>query len=199
LWGLLVSALVALVTPGIAVGMGFTPSLDGFYGNLFRFFPLIHVPAFVFGALLARVYEEDRAGGTYARWALPLGLVLLGLVVAFNRTWFYFFLHDGALLIPFGLIIYGLAAREGIGGHDRVPKWLILFGDASYGIYILQFPVFAWTFAVIARVMGGKRELVSGWEVLAYAFFLTGVCVLIYRYFELPVRTRIRRLAGTRG
>jgi peptidoglycan/LPS O-acetylase OafA/YrhL len=192
--GLFVTAILGLIVPIIAVRMGLTPASSGFEGNLFRYFPLIHLPTFVFGALLARVYEEDRSRDRYAKWALPAGIAMIALVVAFNRTWFFYFLHDGALLIPFGLIIYGMAGREGISGRSNVPKWLILLGDASYGIYILQFPVFQWTKAVLIRLplhldLSGQT---NGTAMVAYACFLSGVCVLIYRYFELPAREAIR-------
>ena len=198
--GLGVAALLALIAPTLAVLSGANSSTGGFDGNLFRFFPLIHVPTFLFGAFLAIVYEGDRAEGRYAKWALPLGIVLLTLVVAFNRIWFYYFLHDGGLLIPFGLIIYGMAAREGIGGRAKVPRLLILLGDASYGVYILQFPVFAWLNAIVKRAIHSQVgiDMNSPIAVVAYACFLSGLCVLIYSYFELPARRAIRSLSQGR-
>jgi peptidoglycan/LPS O-acetylase OafA/YrhL len=191
--GMIVCAISTLIVPSIAVEMGISGGEASLQANFFNYFPLIHVPAFLFGAFLARFYESDALAGRYARWPLALGLAMLVLLVNFDPSnfTFYIFIHDGGLLIPFGLVIYGLAAREGIAGRSNVPNWLVLLGDASFGIYILQFPVYIWTNAVFVRAHI-PLSISSGPGSIGFAAYLCGLCVLIYRYLELPAREAIR-------
>lgn len=192
-----VAAIAALIVPAVATGVGFTSRTAGFEGNLVRFFPPFHLPAFLFGAFLARVYEEDRSAGAYAKWPLPLGAAAILALIAFNHSAYYVFIHDGALIVPFGAIIYGLAAREGIAGRSHVPTALVLLGDASYGIYILQFPVWSWLNAGLTRLhVPLGFDSWPGW--FAFACILSGFCVLVYRYLELPARRAIRAVSRSR-
>jgi peptidoglycan/LPS O-acetylase OafA/YrhL len=197
LTGLAAFAGLSLIVPLIAVATGATPSTIGFDGNLLRFFPVVHLPTFICGIFTARLYEFDRAEGRYRRWVLPSGALALLVAIALFRGAIYYFIHDGALILPFAALIYGLAAREGICGKGPVPRVLVLLGDASYGIYILQFPIFAWITGLLSHVH-------RAWDVdhpmglLGYAIVLSAICVLIYRYYESPVRGRLRSMVARR-
>ena len=71
-------------------------------------------------------------------------------------------------------------------------RWL---GDRSYSIYLLHAPVYFW---VSALMLGGRAVPEAEWTQV------TAICVVIvllasdisYRFFENPIRIRIKRLFG---
>ena len=65
---------------------------------------------------------------------------------------------------------------------------LILLGEASYGIYILQIPV-----SYLFHTMPPSYE----WSTFAlYSLGLIAISLLSLRYIEAPLRSRIRRWFG---
>ncbi|MBY0424636.1 MAG: acyltransferase, partial [Cytophagales bacterium] len=109
--------------------------------NLFFFFsPIFHLNEFVLGNGIGLIYLQYFKGKTWS-----LDLMVLGMVVLIV----YFFLHpieacyhNGFMGFIFAPSILVLSINHGwISKAFKLP-FLMLLGEASYGLYILQAPVF---------------------------------------------------------
>jgi peptidoglycan/LPS O-acetylase OafA/YrhL len=75
---------------------------------------------------------------------------------------------------------------------------LVILGEASYGMYILQSPVFIWMKAVVAlalfgNVFGGASLNRSPLFVVAYGIVLTMVSVATLYCYEVPARRAVKQ------
>lgn len=113
-------------------------------------------------------------------------------------------LHNGVLDPLFAVLIYRLAA--GAGPIARVLSWrpLVVLGEASYSIYILQSPVCigmkgAVALAAFGSVLGGGSLNRSPLFAFAYCLVLIGVSVATLYWYEMPARQAVKRFfAGRR-
>jgi peptidoglycan/LPS O-acetylase OafA/YrhL len=160
--------------------------------DLLRFLPPLHLPSFLAGMLTARVFMEDRArghdrpGGLLVLLSfLPIAFVTGGGLGRHGLGWLPWQLpltHNGLLAPAWSLLVLGLA-------HGGAPaRWLsarplVRLGDASYGLYILHFPVYD---AVATFV-------VEDWDrkplfLLQVFALLLPLSVLSFERFEQPLR-----------
>ena len=164
---------------------------------LVDFGPLAHLPTFVFGMALGAWFHRRPQVGWLSHLLAPMG-ALLYLVLALAIPEPGHVLHNTLMLPAFGLIFMGLA-KGGLGTAILSNRYMVKLGEASYGLYILQFGM-AMTFA----------WLVSGLRVQDYwgdfnvhlvrdfPFFagLVAFCVVLsllsHRWVEAPGRERLR-------
>ena len=138
------------------------------------FNPAVMLPQFAFGVLLG-VARCRIPGWWTAVAAVALAGILCGLPMP--RL-----LMNGGLLMPlFGLAIAG-ASR--IQGGWLTSRPLVVAGEASYGLYLLQVPVAVWFSVAYAPA---PRAFA------AYFTVLLAVSLLTHRWIERPLREAIRR------
>jgi peptidoglycan/LPS O-acetylase OafA/YrhL len=149
------------------------------------YFPLLHLPLFVFGMALGR---QHLFGPTLPSRLLAVlfGLGVAGLLIVFGfgglLPWWT---RSDAVLVPlFALIILG-ATRPADGALLAHP-WFVLLGEASYSIYILHIPV---------RVGWETMDLgLPAWLSLPlYVALVVAASILSLRMVETPLR---RWIAG---
>lgn len=152
-----------------------------------EFTPLFRLPEFLVGVLLARLH----AGGVRLRskWSsistyLLAGAVVLTLAIG-GRAIPKLILSNGLLVPLFALLIMSLAEGKTLAAKGLSWAPLVLLGEASYGIYILQIPV--------SYVFRMPPPLQSVGILAAYLTLLIGVALLSWRFVEAPLRLRIRR------
>jgi len=164
----------------------------GAWGNLAAFFPLFHLPQFLFGVALGRVHLHGPkvapalAAGLFAAGAVGLMILFLDrdALPAHVRS-------NAVLVIFFGLLIFG-AAQDGHFAYRMLSaRPLVFLGQASYAIYALHEPVALWWDEIGPAVHGVK--LPPALDFLLYGAILVGAAALCYRYLETPLRRRIRR------
>jgi peptidoglycan/LPS O-acetylase OafA/YrhL len=163
--------------------------------NFIKFFPLLHLPGFVLGMAMGRLYGARQelgltqlVGQRLARVAAIL--VLAGLCVSDRIP--LALMHNVALALPFAALILGLA----LAPATSFGRWLshpipVALGDASYSLYILQVPVI-WLFVQ-------KVEWTNATS-LPFAFFyraailaaVTVLALVSHRFLETPARLWIR-------
>ena len=158
------------------------------------FFPLFHLPQFIFGIALGRVHLiGPKLPPAFAGWLFTAGAV--GLMVLFSD------LQDlpprirsnAVLAIFFSMLIYG-AAQEGHYAYRALSvRPLVYLGNISYAMYAVHQPLeFYWEWQ-------GPRE--QGWGLPSYLDFalyfllVVAVAAFCYRFVETPLRHRIRRWA----
>ncbi len=169
------------------------------------FNPLLRLPEFVFGIFLGR-YFLARSGeggalrqkGAVITAASSLALLAALVVIGAHPDERYLF-QNGFLLPLFGALIWGLAQGGGALGRFLSMKWMLVLGEASYAVYILQEPI--WTLYRRFTLSEAARKSTS-WSLgyfAVYAMILIGVSMLTYRYIEVPARTRLRRIFAAKA
>ncbi len=170
--------------------------------------PLLQFPAFLFGVLLGHRYLRDESGERSA-WMIYAGATGTLLAAAYSRFIPPVLLHNGLLLPFFGMLIYGLA-KGGLEKGKSPASWLasrpmVLLGEASYGMYLLQYPVW-WAVLWLSRNyrledyvtdIHTSRALSDPKVFCAGVIVLIGLSVLTLRYIETPARRWLRSRAGS--
>lgn len=159
--------------------------------NILKFNPLSRLPEFLLGLACGSWFVR---GEHNTKTATPL--VLLGMAgvlgtIAFSASIPYAVMTTGLMAPAFAAIICGLALRpRWIAWLER--PWLVLLGEASYGLYLLHGLVLLSGFYLISPdpsgVPGSGRVLVSGFVAILLSVF-------VFRFIDEPLR---RRLRGTR-
>lgn len=135
-WMVLVSAVLSVSY------MPLPPPYRGIVGSWVLHWPPFHFPTFLAGTALGLhfVNRREREGKRAGTWMFYLGLAAVAVVVVFATSLPPLLLENIAMVPFFGLMIYGLA----IGGGPRRllgSAAMVLLGEASYALYILQFGV----------------------------------------------------------
>lgn len=126
------------------VNLGLHPRLEAFV----IFNPLLQLPYFCAGIVLARIYGLLQQSNHWligrGYWIYLPGFVLEGLaILAAGR--FPLPLYRNGLLLPLhGCVILGLALGGGFLARGLSARVFIFLGDASYAIYILHNPINTW-------------------------------------------------------
>ena len=154
--------------------------------------PLMHINTFIIG-LLCGIYFKDKLiqkkAASYNGLALLTVLVAIALLLMFQvnfKTWLGFNIdYTNGLLAPLFLLSIVLLAREqGKIAHIFTHPWLILLGEASYSLYILQRPVYG----IYNKFIAIHLSVSEQWHFYFYLFFLIALSILSYKLFETPLR-----------
>ena len=157
--------------------------------------PVLRLPEFALGVLLMRRESLARDAERAARRApLLLAAGLGGLLIGFALSDFLpDVLYRCGLLDPFFmLLILALARARGRLAAFMSLRPLVLLGEASYAVYILQAPVQEW---LIRAGRAAGVEFGGADHPLAFAgflFLLIAGSLLSYEFVEVPARDRLR-------
>jgi peptidoglycan/LPS O-acetylase OafA/YrhL len=196
-------AVVSLFYIGKAAGWWY-PTMDFSYPSMDHWLlyrsPLCRISEFALGVLVAALYNARRelpltareralaaiAAGIGAVWAVAL--LVVGEIPATKNQVLLFQLSWGFAPSVAALMFYLARCKSRLSWFVE-NKTIILLGDASYSIYLLQW-VF---FSVLAAPGVAANVLLVPKIVLAWT--MTVVLSLgCYRYFECPARSFIRRV-----
>lgn len=147
------------------------------------YFPLLHLPLFVFGMALGRLFLFGPMLSARVQTAMLWGGICLLLLLFGGMRWFPWWMRSEAVLVPvFALVIFG-----GAGAGSRLLAWrgFVLLGEASYAMYILHIPLRFWWDA--GQDMVGFRF--QPWlSFLLYFVLVVVVSIVVYRHVETPLR-----------
>jgi len=175
-------------------------------GGLFlRYNPVLFVGSFAWGIAAALVMRKlgawIGARPWIGRWGADLALIaLIATLVAamlllpsLSRAMALPVSSDGGLFAPlFALSIMALAIDESRLARTLSWRPLVVLGEASYGVYILQVPV--WIVFMIA--IRPKLDVGTTGAFFIFVAILTLVSVAVLYAFEKPARAWLR---GTRS
>jgi peptidoglycan/LPS O-acetylase OafA/YrhL len=165
---------------------------DPMYLRFQGVFPLLHLPQFVFGMALGRLFLFGPALSAARHAAmLIVGIGLLVLVFGLRPVLPWWTRCDAALMPLFALVILGAVKAASVVPILTHP-WAVLLGEASYAMYILHIPIRTlWRGATTA--MGVE---LPGWlDFVLYFVIVTGASIVVFRCIETPLR---RAIAGRR-
>ena len=155
--------------------------------NAVKFFPLARLPEFLMGMAAGFVFLRAQRNERIAWPLIAAGLAAVGIVAFSSSRIPYAVIHTALLSPAFAAIIYGVALR---------PRWasilesrlLVLFGDASYSMYLIHSNV---VFSVFHTSKGDVRNASFAGLALCLTIVLA-MSILIYRFIEEPARRKLR-------
>jgi peptidoglycan/LPS O-acetylase OafA/YrhL len=161
------------------------------------FFPLLHVPTFVLGILFARLHlspVSSQAVSSDRKVLLFSSLVLLvgcGLVAVYFKFIPETMLRDG-ILVPVYCSLIAIFSLNNLWPARIVSHpWLVILGEASYGLYLIHLPVFHLWEALHLDAHISLYPL--------YLILCIGLSVLSFFFFEAPARRAILARFHTRS
>ena len=141
--------------------------------------------------LLRRGWLPGIAASAFAIGAGAAGLILIRPEVAAVQRGFLWG-------VPAALVVLGVVGLERML-HDRLPRWLLLLGSASYAVYLVQAFVFPVVDRAAERVRGtaGLSPLEIGVAVMAGSLALSAALGLgVHLAVERPLTDLLKRRFG---
>jgi len=164
--------------------------------RFFSFLPLAHLPIFLLGAGIGRyrrAFLSDQANRPTHQVGLLLSVgALLGLL-CFSANVPELLMHDSLVGILFSLCLLFCESTPRPLRDFLETKPLLLLGEASYALYILQWPFVMWWSPLIFHFHKQFHGETIGKPIFLLVIVFSSVAV--YKWVEHPARLRIRRLA----
>lgn len=156
---------------------------------LIFFFPLMHLSAFLAGNLAGLFFVKKLAGRT-GRYDLPIILTVWAFILLLKNS-FGFNSHNGFLAIVIVPFLIFMSLNRGVITKVFNTRLLVILGEISFGIYILQVPIFRLTTSIVRQL-----DITHDIQNLFYISFavLIGFSALSYYYFEKPIRDIIKTI-----
>ena len=156
--------------------------------DLLFYFPLVHLSQFLLGNLagLYFISTKNRKQRNNSIYILLL-IVVCGLILSFDNTFKY---HNGLLAFIFIPLILLISNDNGWISKLCNKKLMIYLGKISYGVYILQIPVF-----VIFKKILKNLDIQDN----TFIFYSSLIVLLVfssitYQYIEAPLRKKIKSI-----
>jgi peptidoglycan/LPS O-acetylase OafA/YrhL len=158
----------------------------GFWQTALYTFPVVRLPEFLFGVVLARLLRA-RSWPAPPPWLASVALAALVAGTLAAPDALFPVSHNGLFAPLHGVLLWSLA--YGGGALGRLLSWRVAcrLGEASFALYLLHVPLHAW----MSGLAGGG---VAGWGTPASAAFflsfLVGAIVLsdvVERWFVAPI------------
>ncbi|MCD6010982.1 MAG: hypothetical protein K0Q79_844 [Flavipsychrobacter sp.] len=149
------------------------------------FNPVMHISQFLIGMIGGYLYTNNRSSMPKSNWiAAGLLLLIIALIIYRPDNVSY---HVGLIAPVFMIFVLSVAVNN---ASILNLQWFVFLGEISYGIYILQFPVFKFLEAVNKQYMHIPKQ---------YFFFLGLLALLLvsalsYMFIEKPLRKKINSL-----
>jgi len=147
--------------------------------------PLIHISQFLMGMVGGYLYHKIKIGKPKYKFLPPLLFAVTILLITFRPASISY--HVGLLDPLFMLFIISTAIND--------PKFLnikgfVFLGEISYGIYILQWPVYKF----LESVNTNHLHIPHQYFFFIALFILLFTASLSYLFFEKPLRKRINAI-----
>ncbi|MFC5684416.1 acyltransferase family protein [Flavobacterium sp. MAHUQ-51] len=168
---------------------GFYQSTNIVSHQLLFYFPLMHLNEFLVGNLAGLFFlkNKDKFNKNYDLLIIAI-FTLLIFVLKYPIGLNY---HNGVLVLLFVPLILLLSFNTGMITTIFKNKFLVFLGEVSYGIYILQLPLFYYS-----------KELYFVNPTITFFMKLLlhiSISCLVYLYVEQPMRVKIKSVKFKRN
>jgi len=169
------------------------------WAGFLYYLPLLRLPEFALGVLLAQAFlllkPQEATLLNQPSKAIPICIAtIIGVFALFS---FPHPIWTHVWTAPVSMVILGLfimvVAFERLGGITKFLHlpFMILLGEASYSMYMMQRPVAGYLDQIFKRVgLGFIGE--SKVSFLIYLVVLTAFSILLFKKVEMPLRKSIR-------
>jgi peptidoglycan/LPS O-acetylase OafA/YrhL len=181
-------------------------SSDELLARTLAYFPLLRLPEFLIGVILGHALRQAPACLRSAPHDTVREITLLSMLM--GASWLLgsgvvssichvtladrIAIESGTLAPLFALIVWQLARGRGLVQRALALPTVVLLGEASYALYILQEPIMVWVTAVLKRT-APQLHLNSGLFFVGYATALVLLSVFVHKFVEIPLRGRALR------
>jgi peptidoglycan/LPS O-acetylase OafA/YrhL len=168
--------------------MSAPPAID-----YFLFGALLHAPSFLFGAAAGQLMLQLRARPA-ARWlarSSALALFTVVAVLSLGPRLPFLALFNGLIMPLFAWLLVGLSIAPSPAARLLGDQRLVLLGEASYGVYILHWPIH--DILVRAARAAVRMETPGRRFIAVYVAVTIAASLLTYRFVEAPARAWLRR------
>jgi peptidoglycan/LPS O-acetylase OafA/YrhL len=149
--------------------------------------PIMRLPDFLIGMLIGRIFSAGfRLKQPVASILSVTGLAILGLLLCTSSVIPRLLISNGVLVPISALLVFALAHQFGLLAKVLSHPAMKALGEASYAIYILQFPV-SYLFNLNDRTFTALRFSI-------YLVALISISVVTFFYIELPLKRHLRSL-----
>ncbi len=186
-WSLLLALACVLLAPGLLAFVIVKTGLPITNLSTLQITPILRLSQFVMGMAVGRIFllrqHRPRLGRIWGILATTLAMCTAAFLPSIP-----YFLRIFLTTPVFAMLIYALARCE----RPSAPKktlalgGLVLLGDASYSIYILQWPLF--------YMLGWSVTAMTGQHLLSFLVLLVGASIASLKLVEEPLRRRILRV-----
>lgn len=153
--------------------------------DLIFYFPLMHFSEFLIGNLAGLFFLK---GIKVRNYDLPI-IVLILFVSVLLKINIGINFHNGMLAFIFVPLIILISANNGFLTRLSNKKSLVFLGEISYGIYILQMPVYLWIGGIM-KYLNINNSIVIFYTYLMVLIFLSAIS---FKFFETPLRKIINK------
>jgi peptidoglycan/LPS O-acetylase OafA/YrhL len=154
-----------------------------------EYFPAFSISTFVLGCITGLLYvRHNIVLERFKNWVKPIGYLgaLVAFAILFCLVDFSKFHHNGLMAPVYGLFLLPFAGRSKM--NDFLGNSFFIFlGDISYGIYILQFPV--WLFY---RYSFGIKLSFTAAQFYGYLLTLIVLSTITYKWYEKNIQKLLR-------
>ena len=163
-----------------------------------KYHPVFHFNEFLIGNLLGLFYVQKLLGRE--KNYLTLILFLLLALVLLLKFRFGLNFHNGLLSVVFApLILFISLSTDKLTKIFTNPS-LIFLGEISFGIYILQVPIWAiFSDYKLNKYLGLDYQKDFTVSFIIRLIILIVFSSLSYLYFETPIRNRIKNIGMTKN
>jgi peptidoglycan/LPS O-acetylase OafA/YrhL len=190
--------LVAVTLWVASIGAQFAYLGSAHYDRKFWMFnPLVRLPEFLLGIVLARLWRNRRLGrfdvysGRIAIGTTALILVLLAFPA--DEIWF----ANGMMAPAMMLLIYCLASGRGVAARRLGSRPMILLGESSYALYLLHWPLFL----ALRSYLADDLQLIHRGPILFFvcAVLVIAASIVTFKFLERPANHFIRKALAARS
>jgi peptidoglycan/LPS O-acetylase OafA/YrhL len=147
--------------------------------------PIWRLPEFLLGVVLGLYFLRTDSSHQKPSRPVTVALAITGILLALSLPlgkWV------SLVIIPFAVLIYELACANNWLATILSTRWMVLLGGASYAIYLLQFPVRAWTRTLFLQFPPSLQPLSAPLTPLILILF----SIAVFRFWEEPARRALR-------
>lgn len=162
--------------------------------NLIKFNPIMHLNEFLLGNLTGFYFVKHlSAKKYYLDWHILFVFSLLILILKFPLGFNY---HNGLLAVLFVPLIVLISLNNGFITKLFNKKIFIFLGEISFGIYILQFPVYS----IISSYSLNKYFHIQDATIVFFIrlVILIFISAISYIYIEKPIQAKIKNYYSLR-
>ena len=167
---------------------GFYKGPKTFSHDLLFYFPLMHLNAFLIGNITGLFFVKKVKQGLQ-NFDLHILIIITLIILALKNPCGLIY-NNGLFSILFVPLILLICLNNGLISFIFKAKILVFLGEISFGIYILQIPVFNFS-KVFLKFVGIKDHM-------QFFYFSLVILVLVsaisYVIIETPLRNKINRL-----